>query len=166
MNKCEIIRDLFPIYIDDCCSESSKIFVEEHLRECEECKRIYEELNTDISIKNDYTVPDQSEEFYFKKGKEIIADEIKKDYVLVVSIIDFIMNVIIFIVGLNFINKFDYINPVTLFFMIICMAYDIIYIFQYRKKSTGNIIRAAVLSEFLLKLVVIMLGLLILPIMY
>lgn len=166
MNKCEIIRDLLPIYIDDCCSESSRIFVEEHLRECEECKKLHAELSIDIPIKDDYAVPEQSEEFYFQKGKEIIADEIKKDYVLIVSIIDFIMNIIIFIVGLNFINKFDYINPVTLFFMIICMAYDIIYIFQYRRKSTGNIIRAAVLSEFLLKIVVIMLGLLILPIIY
>ena len=35
--KCDIIRDLLPLYADDACSEDSRKIVEEHLAECPEC---------------------------------------------------------------------------------------------------------------------------------
>ena len=34
MMKCEIIRDLIPLYLDKVCSEDSRKLVEEHLAEC------------------------------------------------------------------------------------------------------------------------------------
>ncbi len=37
MNKCNVIKDLLPLYADDICSEDSRQMVEEHLCECEEC---------------------------------------------------------------------------------------------------------------------------------
>lgn len=39
---CNIIKDLLPLYIDECCSKESADVVEEHLNECEECKEIFE----------------------------------------------------------------------------------------------------------------------------
>ena len=30
--KCEVIRDLMPLYLDECCSEGSRELVEEHLK--------------------------------------------------------------------------------------------------------------------------------------
>ena len=42
MMKCEIIRDLIPLYLDKVCSEDSRKLVEEHLAECSEC--IYERI--------------------------------------------------------------------------------------------------------------------------
>ena len=39
MMKCEIIRDLIPLYLDKVCSEDSRKLVEEHLAECSECKK-------------------------------------------------------------------------------------------------------------------------------
>lgn len=39
---CEIIRDLIPLMEDDVCSEQSKKAVLEHIKECEECQRLYE----------------------------------------------------------------------------------------------------------------------------
>ena len=41
MMKCEIIKDLIPLYLDNVCSEDSRKLVEDHLSECSEC-RIYE----------------------------------------------------------------------------------------------------------------------------
>ena len=41
---CEVIRDLLPLYQDGACSEESRGLVEAHLKECEECRRIAEEL--------------------------------------------------------------------------------------------------------------------------
>ena len=38
--KCEVIRDLMPLYLDECCSESSRELVEEHLKECDCCRKM------------------------------------------------------------------------------------------------------------------------------
>lgn len=39
MNECNIVRDLFPNYIDELCSEDSKRMVENHVQQCEECSQ-------------------------------------------------------------------------------------------------------------------------------
>ena len=44
--NCEIIRDLIPLYIDNCCSEESVAAVEEHLKICSECKKLFDDMNT------------------------------------------------------------------------------------------------------------------------
>lgn len=36
---CEIVEDLLPLYVDNVCSEQSRLAVEEHLQECEKCRR-------------------------------------------------------------------------------------------------------------------------------
>ena len=35
---CDIIEDLLPLYHDNVCSNDSKIIVEEHLKNCPQCK--------------------------------------------------------------------------------------------------------------------------------
>lgn len=42
---CDIVRDLLPLYVDDVCSKKSREMIEEHLKECEECRKYYESLN-------------------------------------------------------------------------------------------------------------------------
>jgi len=50
--NCEIIKDLIPLYIDGCCSKESEKAVEEHLGDCSECKKLFEEMKkpTDIIV--------------------------------------------------------------------------------------------------------------------
>ncbi len=36
--KCDVVRDLIPLYIDGCLSDESIVLVEEHLEHCDECK--------------------------------------------------------------------------------------------------------------------------------
>ena len=33
-NKCDIVQDLLPLYVDGCCTQGSRELVEEHLKEC------------------------------------------------------------------------------------------------------------------------------------
>ena len=48
--QCDIIKDLLPSYVDGICSEASKLWIEEHLAECEMCRQTMEMLkNTEIS---------------------------------------------------------------------------------------------------------------------
>lgn len=42
--ECEIVQDLLPLYYDDACTSSSKKFVEEHLKSCPKCQKMYKEL--------------------------------------------------------------------------------------------------------------------------
>ena len=48
--KCEIIRDLIPLYLDKVCSEDSRKLVEEHLAECSECRKYMKELELYLHI--------------------------------------------------------------------------------------------------------------------
>lgn len=40
--KCEIVTDLAPLYQDKLASAASRRFVRTHLRECSDCRRLYQ----------------------------------------------------------------------------------------------------------------------------
>lgn len=42
--NCSIIKDLVPLYIDECCTEESAKLVAEHLESCSDCRRMYEQM--------------------------------------------------------------------------------------------------------------------------
>jgi len=42
--KCDIVKDLIPLYIDECCSPESAKEVREHLAVCAECRMFYETM--------------------------------------------------------------------------------------------------------------------------
>ena len=42
--NCNIIKDLIPLYIDNCCSTESSDMVKEHIKTCDSCKKLYEEM--------------------------------------------------------------------------------------------------------------------------
>ena len=48
--RCEIVKDLLPLYADKICSESSKEFVKEHLKECDGCRKELEDYCYNIGI--------------------------------------------------------------------------------------------------------------------
>lgn len=52
MKSCEIVQDLLPLYAENLCSEESRAYVEEHLKECAECRRMYEATIKSIQIMN------------------------------------------------------------------------------------------------------------------
>lgn len=48
--NCNIIKDLIPLYIDGCCSEESKQQIEEHINNCDECKKLLEDMKSPSDI--------------------------------------------------------------------------------------------------------------------
>ena len=48
--NCNIVKDLIPLYIDRCCSEESKKVVEEHIRDCDDCKKLLEDMTSPSDI--------------------------------------------------------------------------------------------------------------------
>lgn len=70
--SCEIIKDLIPLYVDDVCSEESKILVEEHLVECKECRKYLDSLKGEFPPIVSDPVTDEiqkSETSFFKNVK-------------------------------------------------------------------------------------------------
>lgn len=63
--ECKIVLDLLPNYIDKLTSEESNVFVQEHLKECKECKKTLENMQKDLST--DIKENEKSKVNYIKK---------------------------------------------------------------------------------------------------
>ena len=48
--NCNVIKDLIPLYIDECCSEESMMLVREHLASCPSCASAYARMNSDAEM--------------------------------------------------------------------------------------------------------------------
>ena len=48
--NCDVVKDLIQLYIDGCCSEESKIIVEEHIKSCNACKKLLEDMMSSADI--------------------------------------------------------------------------------------------------------------------
>ena len=48
--KCEIIKDLIPLYCDGLCSEETKAAVEEHIAGCGDCKKLLEAAGAELEL--------------------------------------------------------------------------------------------------------------------
>lgn len=52
-NKCNIIRDILPLYVENIVSDDTKAFVDAHLEECAECKKVMENMRTPSELPSD-----------------------------------------------------------------------------------------------------------------
>lgn len=48
--NCKIVQDLLPNYIEKLTNEESNDFIQAHLKECKECKRILEDMQKDLNV--------------------------------------------------------------------------------------------------------------------
>lgn len=48
--ECNVVKDLIPLYIDNCCSEESAAIVKDHIQNCTSCKELYESMNTPSDV--------------------------------------------------------------------------------------------------------------------
>lgn len=62
---CKIIQDLLPNYIENLTNEETNMYIEEHLRECDECQKILENMKKDLEVNT--AQRDEREVKYIKK---------------------------------------------------------------------------------------------------
>lgn len=68
MNKeriCKIVQDLLPNYIDGLTNAETNLFIEKHIKECDYCKKIFENMKQDLKV--DKTIKNLEETNYIKK---------------------------------------------------------------------------------------------------
>lgn len=58
--NCNTIKDLLPLYVDGCCSEESEKLVQEHIDECAECRKLFEDMKAPSNM---ITVPNAPKVF-------------------------------------------------------------------------------------------------------
>lgn len=111
--KCEIIRDLLPIYIEGLCSAKTKEAVEAHLEICQECRQEY------LQLKQDYQAGPSDEEKIetYLEEKDLME---KSKEAIKMSMID------------QLIGKFFFVIAVLGFFINILMAVLTFVFYQYR----------------------------------
>ncbi len=86
-NECDIVRDLLFSYCDGVLSQTSKELVEEHLKNCESCRNILEE------IKQDDKNPKQKKEIDFLKN---IKKKLNKKNIIISITLIFLACIVIF----------------------------------------------------------------------
>lgn len=62
---CIIVQDLLPNYIEKLTNEETNNYIEEHLKECENCKNIFKNMQKDLKVNN--AKRDKREVNYIKK---------------------------------------------------------------------------------------------------
>lgn len=65
---CKIIQDLLPSYIEKLTNEETSNYIEEHLKECDECEKMLKNMQKDLNI--DSSKRDNREVKYIKKYNE------------------------------------------------------------------------------------------------
>lgn len=53
-SKCNIIRDILPLYVENMVSDDTRQFVDEHLSQCQECKQELEQIKLNIPLEEKY----------------------------------------------------------------------------------------------------------------
>ncbi len=48
--KCSIAEDLLPLYVEEICSEETRKELEEHIKNCKECRAKLQAYKTDVTL--------------------------------------------------------------------------------------------------------------------
>ena len=106
--ECDIIKDLLTSYVDEICSEASKEWIEEHLKECEECRKTVSMLrDTEISAK-------KLEQEQLEAGRKVIRQNLKR------SLFSFGLSALMFVV--LFCSFFWDNGQIPILLLPVCMA--------------------------------------------
>lgn len=107
MNKndeCYIVKDLASLYVENLLNVKSKKFVEEHLENCDSCKKYYNDINSNILDEyNNEKIKDKHEVDFLKKIRKKMSI-LKKILVIILIIILVIVSVVF--IKCQFVNKF------------------------------------------------------------
>lgn len=78
MNKqfeCNVILDLLPLYLDGRTCDDTNDVVQEHLKECKECRKVYEEMAGELDFDLHQKVRSERRTIRYKKksvGRRIL----------------------------------------------------------------------------------------------
>ena len=127
--KCEVVRDLLPLYIDDLCAEETCKEMKEHMEQCQECREKLEALNIPME---EAIEQEEKKEVSIKPMKKVKKKLRRKN--ITIGIIVFVS--ILLIGGFSFLG-YNQVNRKGISFEVI---YEFLH-FQYvgRKFAKGDL---------------------------
>ncbi len=97
MKECDIVQDLLIGYNDKTLKEGSKELVKEHLKQCENCRKVFDEIKSD-----DIQEDERIEIDYLKKiNKKNSNKNICIILLIILAVIIVFLNIIVFIIYYN-----------------------------------------------------------------
>ena len=96
--KCDIVKDLLPLYIENLCSSASREAVEEHLEHCETCREEYERMRREYELPLDSMGEEAfiEEKNLLEKSKQELetsfANRIMGNFFSIVSVLGLLIN--------------------------------------------------------------------------
>lgn len=100
-NRCDIVQDLLPLYVDGCCHPGSRELVEEHLQECPACKQTWQEMTGELPVPQEPQPegekqsapeePEQTRQKHFRKGMKKIRRRWITSLIVVVILVPFVL---------------------------------------------------------------------------
>lgn len=87
MKDCAIVKDLLPLYIEELVSEETEAFINEHLEECEDCRRELEVLKTDEASGTPEVNPESEIKPFRKAAKKLNRQLYGFSYMLIILFI-------------------------------------------------------------------------------
>ncbi len=84
-NDCKIVQDLLPNYIEKVTSKETNEYIEKHMKNCEECTKIYNEMGQELNITS---LDTKKEVDYMKKfNGEVKKLKVWKKISIIIAII-------------------------------------------------------------------------------
>lgn len=91
--KCAIVRDLLPSYLDDLCSEESKNYIEAHVKNCNACKEVLTTMKD-----NAIELPNEIEVTELKHAKKPFKKIKNRMILLVTTLIIVFTSIFVFMI--------------------------------------------------------------------
>lgn len=91
---CEIVQDLYPLCEDEICSEASRTAVEEHLKECEKCRKLLNDVK-------EFQEPKLSKEAFCQEDKVVVKSFQKVHRRWMISLVAMFLVVPLILLSIN-----------------------------------------------------------------
>ncbi|MBP3041566.1 zf-HC2 domain-containing protein [Bacillaceae bacterium Marseille-Q3522] len=70
MKYCQIVRYLFPAYVDELTSNESNQLIESHIQECESCRKLLNQMKKKVNVPKIEIPTEQVEFLKYNRFKE------------------------------------------------------------------------------------------------
>ena len=97
---CNVIQDLLPLYCDDACSAESRRLVEEHLKECDDCRETYQLMQAALPASAAHT-QQQATAQAAQAWTASIRKNVRRAYLILLAIVVALIAAVCLYHGLN-----------------------------------------------------------------
>lgn len=104
--NCNVIQDILPLYLDEVACDDTRRLVEEHLQECEDCRRLYRELQEELSLPVDAEIKERDAEEIRKFKKYLSKKWLRVFFLSAASVLALTIGVVLFMNW--YIRRIDY----------------------------------------------------------